>query len=386
MLCQIKDICTSVYSGGTPKSTVSEYYSSYGIPWLNTKEINFNRIFDTEKYITQAGYDSSAAKWVEKNAVIVAMYGATAGKSCITKIRLTTNQACCNLIINEKVADYLYVYYYLKYKYTELSGLANGGAQQNLNSQIIKEFPISIPSLEVQKKISSVLASLDDKIESNQQINRNLAAQAQAIYQSWFIDFEPWGGICPNDWKTYTFSSFLRVRNEKSNDPNIPLFSVTDTGIMPREAKFTKKLSTSSTKNKVIYCGDLVFGMSREILNWGIMHSPIGGVSSAYNVFEVGANIDVRYLESYMKIKRQYFHDIIKPASREGQGIDKSILLNKKIYVPTSEILNSYYKIDENYTQLIHVLETENQQLISLRDALLPRLMSGELDVSELDI
>ncbi len=144
---RLGDICKRVCSGGTPKSTESSYYDG-DIPWLNTKEINFNRIYSTERCITQKGLDNSSAKWIDANSVIVAMYGATAAKVAINKIPLTTNQACCNLSIDENMADYRYVYYWLCANYVELASLANGGAQQNLNAQQIKDFEISLPSLE----------------------------------------------------------------------------------------------------------------------------------------------------------------------------------------------------------------------------------------------
>lgn len=170
---KISELCKKVCSGGTPKSSVTSYYDG-NIPWLNTKEINFNRIYSTERNITEEGLNNSSAKWIEKNAVVVAMYGATAGKSAISKIPLTTNQACCNLMINPEKADYRFVYYALASAYNRLASLANGGAQQNLNSQQIKDFEIPKFTLEEQKRIADFLSSLDDKIELNRQINDNL--------------------------------------------------------------------------------------------------------------------------------------------------------------------------------------------------------------------
>ena len=102
------------------------------------------------------------------------MYGATAGKTAITRIPLTTNQACCNLTIDSTKADYRFAYYALCNDYAFLSSLANGGAQQNLNTQQIKEFEIPFPSLREQKRIADILSSLDDKIELNRRINDNL--------------------------------------------------------------------------------------------------------------------------------------------------------------------------------------------------------------------
>lgn len=172
---KLGEICLNVYSGGTPKSSNSAYYGGE-IPWLNTKEVNFCRIYETENFITQDGYDNSSAKWVPANAVIVAMYGATAGRVAISKIELTTNQACCNLVINPEIADYNFVYYFLFMKYDHIASMANGGAQQNLNAGQIKDYKIPLPPLEKQKRIAGILSALDDKIELNNKINDNLAA------------------------------------------------------------------------------------------------------------------------------------------------------------------------------------------------------------------
>ena len=170
---EIRHICSNICSGGTPKSTVLEYYGG-NIPWLNTKEINFSSIYETEKTITEEGLNNSSAKWIPANSVIVAMYGATAGKTAITKIPLTTNQACCNLTIDSNKVDYRFVYYALYNDYAYLASLANGGAQQNLNAQQIKEFEIPYPSLEKQKGIADILTTIDNKIELNRRINDNL--------------------------------------------------------------------------------------------------------------------------------------------------------------------------------------------------------------------
>ena len=206
---KLGDICKRVCSGGTPKSTEPTYYDG-DIPWLNTKEINFNRIYSTERCITQKGLDNSSAKWIDANCVIVAMYGATAAKVAINKIPLATNQACCNLSIDEKIADYHYVYYWLCANYTELASLANGGAQQNLNAQQIKDFEISLPPMEEQRRIAGILGAIDDKIENNRRINTNLELQAQALYKQWFVDFE-----FPNeDGKPYKSSGGKMVDSE----------------------------------------------------------------------------------------------------------------------------------------------------------------------------
>jgi len=157
--------------------------------------------------------NKSSAKWVPENTIIVAMYGATAGKSAITKIPLTTNQACCNLIIDEHLADYRYVYYYLYSKYEHIASLANGGAQQNLNAGQIKEYLIDLPSLDIQQKVADILESLDNKIEQNKQINDNLSIYRlnEPKFSSPLINLGKM--LSRIDDKTMFCSSFLPIRS-----------------------------------------------------------------------------------------------------------------------------------------------------------------------------
>ena len=185
---KIEDVCNRVTSGGTPSTQNKEYYNG-SIPWLKTQEINFNRVYNTETKITESGLNNSSAKWIPENSVIIAMYGATAGKIAINKIPLTTNQACCNLIINHSIADYYFVYYNLVDRFPEIASMAVGGAQQNLNARMIRELEIILPPLPTQRRIASILSALDDKIEMNRQTNQTLEAIAQAIFKEWFVDF-----------------------------------------------------------------------------------------------------------------------------------------------------------------------------------------------------
>ena len=389
---RLGDVCSKVCSGGTPKSTNLSYYGGE-IPWLNTKEIDFNRIYSTEKTITDSGLNNSSAKWIAPNTVTIAMYGATAGKSCIVKVPMTTNQACCNLTINDEVADYEFVYYSLKNDYITLASLANGGAQQNLNAQIIKDYVLQMPSLADQRRIASILSSLDRKIELNNKINADLEEMALAIFKNWFVDFEPFKdgkfvnselGMIPEGWKVVAFDNILKVTTMKTGKEGIPEYSVTNTGIHPRDEKFTKNLSKSSAKNKLIRKGNLVFGMSREILNWGIMKEEVGGVSSAYNVYVVDENIvNSIYLECFIAQRMDYFADLIKPASREGQGVDKALLLKKIICIPPSEIMDVFLEKYDSIMHLAEIRKQESSRLSLLRDTLLPRLMSGEIEVPE---
>ena len=275
-------------------------------------------------------------------------------------------------------------YYFDSRPFQELfaNWAGSGSTRAYLGITAQRKLPIVVPPFNIQCRIADICGVLDDKIELNQRINENLERQAQAIFKSWFVDFEPFGGEIPANWEWLKFSSFLTTSNEKSNDPSLPMFSVTDQGIFPRDEKFKKKLSMTNSKNKVVHQTDLVFGMSREILNWGIMRHPIGGVSAAYNVYQVSDQINTFYLESYMKANYRYFRDLIKPASREGQGLDKNALMQKVILIPSQDVLEKYYHIESALVRMSkHVLE-DSERLAAIRDTLLPKLMAGEIDVS----
>ena len=153
------DVSKKITSGGTPDRSNSLYYGG-SIPWLRTQEVDFREIYDTELSITEEGLANSSAKWIEKNAVIVAMYGATAAKVGIAKIPLTTNQACCNIEVDEDIANYRYVYHWLTYNYEILKSMGQG-SQSNINAGMIKTFKIPVPSLEIQSRIVQVLDNFD---------------------------------------------------------------------------------------------------------------------------------------------------------------------------------------------------------------------------------
>ena len=305
-----------------------------------------------------------------------------------------SNDVLCIRANNNVDAEFLYYLLSQDLFFAYVMSGANGSKMPRGDKQQIMNWEIELPSeKEDQRRIASILSSLDRKIELNNKINADLEEMAQAIFKNWFVDFEPFKdgkfvdselGMIPEGWKVVVFDNILKVTTTKTGKEGIPEYSVTNTGIHPRDEKFTKNLSKSSAKNKLIRKGNLVFGMSREILNWGIMKEEVGGVSSAYNVYIVDEKIvSTTYLECFIAQRMDYFADLIKPASREGQGVDKALLMKKIICIPPSEVLDVFL---EKYNSIMHLTEIRNQEnsrLSTLRDTLLPRLMSGELEVPE---
>lgn len=155
----------------------------------------------------------------------------------------------------------------------------------------------------------------------------------------------------PSDWLLYSFEDLIHASNSKCGNSAVPEFSVTNRGIMPRSENYSKQLSKDTSKNKLIQYGDLIFGMSREILNWGVMESEIGAVSPAYKVYNVNQEmVSPIYLKYFISNHISYFSDLIKPAAREGQSIDEDLLYSKQIYIPNdgdwksfTNVLNQIY-------------------------------------------
>ena len=355
--------------------------------WDTEKDKRWNEPFDkTEYYSLQA------------NDIVIGMDGSRVGKN---KARIKEEDL--PLLLAQRVAcvrhnelaeqDYLYYNIFSKKFIDYVNSIHTGSAIPHISQKQIEDYKILLPNLETQRRIASILSSLDRKIELNNKINADLEEMAQAIFKNWFVDFEPFKngkfvdselGMIPEGWKVVVFDNILKVTTTKTGKEGIPEYSVTNTGIHPRDEKFTKNLSKSSAKNKLIRKGNLVFGMSREILNWGIMKEEVGGVSSAYNVYIVDEKIvSTTYLECFIAQRMDYFADLIKPASREGQGVDKALLMKKIICIPPSEVLDVFL---EKYNSIMHLTEIRNQEnsrLSLLRDTLLPRLMSGEIEVPE---
>lgn len=155
------------YSGGTPTAGNPEYYDGGDIPWLRTQEVKFSDIESTEVKITQKALEKSAAKWIPANCVIIAISGATAGRSAINNIPLTTNQHCGCLEIDSTKALYRYVFHWVSFNYENIKALGQG-ARGDLNSSIIKGFALPIPyaddpdkSLAEQARIVAILDKFD---------------------------------------------------------------------------------------------------------------------------------------------------------------------------------------------------------------------------------
>lgn len=394
---RIGDICKRVCSGGTPTSSNAAYYDG-GIPWLNTNEVNFCNIYSTNRTISEEGLNHSAAKLIPANSVIVAMYGVTAGKSAIAKIPLTTNQACCNLIIDEEKAHYQYVYHFLKLQSDNLNKLANGGAQQNLNSIIIKKFKINLPSLEIQRRIASILSTYDNLIENNNKRIRLLEQMAENLYKEWFVRFRFPGhenaefenGL-PKGWKrekigkvynTCSGGTPSRVNEDFYNNGSIPWVKtgeLQDCLIHDAEEFITEDALKRSSAKLLPNHGLLMAMYGVNIGRLGILRKEMTCNQAVCAFLPKTADQTFYYLYFYLKGIRNYLLSISFGAAQ--QNLSQALIKNVRIMIPHNDTLQKFENKVSCYFDQISIYQRQNEQLARQRDLLLPRLMSGKLEV-----
>lgn len=413
--CKIVDLCQNVVSGGTPATSIREYYEGGTIPWLKTTEIHKEIIHQTDTFITEKGLKNSSAKLIPANSIIVAMYGdgGTAGKAALTKIALSTNQACCNLVIDPEKADYNFVYYYLKINYENLVSLKLGGSQQNLNTFTIKNFPIVVPDLPTQQRIAGILSAYDELIEVNNQRIRLLEDTARQLYKEWFVRLHFPGheqtkfvkGL-PDGWEVVPIGNVTDYSigggwgaDSLDSEHTVPGYVIRGTDIpgirvgSPNQSiyRFHKK---SNMKSRELVPGDIVFENAG-----GSEGQPLG--RTAFITQEIlDAYGDKVMCASFCKLIRPsvhkglYIYYFINALYESGQietyqtqstGISnyqfEPFLRFQQIIVPPDEVLNSFNDKIMPIQQQIANLGTQNTQLRQIRDRLLPRLISGKLSV-----
>ena len=376
--CKLEDVAISVTSGGTPSTKQTEYYGG-SIPWLNTKEIKNCRIRKTEKYITEQGLDNSSAKWIDENSVIVAMYGATAGKVAINKIPLTTNQACCNITIDYEKSDYNYLFYLLLNSFNELDQMTSGAAQQNLNIGLISKLDIILPPLFEQRAIAFVLSSLDDKIDLLHRQNKTLEAMAETLFRQWFVE------EAQEDWEEKPLDEIADYLNGLAcqkfpfeNDVDkLPVLKIKElrNGFTENSDWVTSKVS----EQYIVKNGDVIFSWSGSLLVkiWN-------GENCVLNqhLFKVTSEKYPKWFYYFWtKHHLQKFISIAESKATTMGHIKRKDLSLSVVLVSTDDELQL---MDKQVSPLVDKLILNNKQirtLEQLRDTLLPKLMSGEVRI-----
>ncbi len=374
----IKELCKRISSGGTPSRNNPSYYEGGSIRWVKTQELQDCQIYDTEEKITLSALEKSSAKLFPKNTIIMAMYGATVGKLGILKVESSTNQACCNMLADPGKLHYRFLYYSLLHNREELIKLACGAAQQNLNLGIISNYGIRAPSITEQREIAATLSCLDDKIELNNRIVKKLEEMAQAIFKSWFVDYEPFQdgefidsdlGRIPKGWKVGTLGDVITMSYGKALtaknriDGPFPVYSSAG--------------CTGYHNQPLMNERGLVVGRKGTIGTVYYSSVPFFCIDTAYYIPESDASLGLQntyHLLSYLGLTK-YNEDSAVP------GLNRNTVYSIRIVIPPADVSRKTEEILEALSVQIEHRKKENMKLQNIRDALLPKLMSGEIRV-----
>ncbi|WDL74577.1 restriction endonuclease subunit S [Helicobacter winghamensis] len=357
---RLGEVAKQIVSGGTPKSTQAEYYNG-NIPWLNTKEVKNCRIYATERQITELGLCNSSARWIDKNSVIVAMYGATAGKVAINKIPLTTNQACCNISVDSEKANYNFIYYTLLDSFDRLDQMTSGAAQQNLNVGLISNFTFLLPPLTIQQKIAEILSSFDDKIDLLHRQNKTLESLALTLFRHYFIDNPK-----RDEWELGKLGDFCKVKKGKSITQKSAIqgiYPVVAGGIEP--AYYHNECNTQSPVVTIS-----ASGANAGFVN--IYYCPIWSSDSSYIDKTITPYVYFFYL--FLKHHQNILYD--KQEGSAQPHIYPSHIMDLEIpHYPTKLTQNFEVEVEAYFEKISHnTKQIENLQ--AMRDVLLKAIFA----------
>lgn len=369
--------------GGTPKTSIPEYWNGT-IPWLSVKDFNndFRYVYKTEKSITQLGLKNSSTKLLQKGDIIISARG-TVGEIATIPFTMAFNQSCYGLRAKKGTVTSDYLYYLIKHNISVLKKNTHGSVFDTITRNTFDNIEVEIPSIEIQQKISSILNDYDKKIELNNAINNNLFHQAQALYKNRFIDMEPFSGKMPDDWHLGTFSEIIEFHDTK----RVPLSN--------RERANLKKIfpyygatSIMDYVDKYIFDGVYLLisedGTVADSKGFPILQYVDGQfwVNNHAHIVtgKNGFTVEILYLLcSLTNIK-----SIITGAVQ--QKISQSSLKKVPIIIPSKSDLNEFDSIIQPIFAQIRNLRAENNRLNNILNILLPRLLSGKLDVSKIKI
>lgn len=388
----IKDISLEIGSGITPLRSNELYWNSPDIPWIKTEQLGQYRIFDSMEYISDFALEDTNIRLWSPHTVSVAMYGEgkTRGNVSILMIETTTNQACCNIKVNDALANYRFLYYWLKNNYENLRALS-AGVRKNLNADDIKNFPFPENSLSEQEKIADILSVVDDKIELNSKICFELEAMAKTLYDYWFVQFDfpdengkpyrtsggemVWNELLkreiPKGWEVSTVGKTI---DKITNTARIPSSEYLIDGLIPvidQSSDFVAGYTNNPDSVLKSKSGYIVFGDHTRIVKY--IRFP----------FARGADGTQVLKSNNPCIPEELFYQMIKSIDLSNYGYARhfKFLKDTLIVVPEKIVSGNFAEITKPIYEKQAKLVFENIELSKLRDWLLPMLMNGQARV-----
>lgn len=382
--CTIGDI-GRIVTGKTPRTAIAENYGG-GIPFLSPSDnMEVKYVTFTNKTLTQQGVSEVKNCLLPKNAICVSCIGSDLGKVLVTTQPTVTNQQINSIIVNSD-NDVNFVYYLMTLVGRELNYISKTStAVPIINKSTFSNYKIVVPSLEHQRKIAAILSSLDDKIETNRRINARLEELAQALFKSWFIDFEPFGGVIPENWENKSLSDIaiytngLAMQKYPPLDDNdrLPVLKIKELGEghVSQNSDYCSKSNIG--KPYIVNDGDVIFFWSGTLL----VKIWVGGICGLnQHLFKVTSDKYPKWFYFYWTL---YHNENFKRIAKDKavtMGHIKRVELDKaQVVVPSSQQLSEFTTVFSPIFDKIISIQKESARLAALRDALLPKLMSGEL-------
>ena len=391
--------------GGTPKTTVPEYWNG-NIPWLSVKDFNNDKryVYSTEKHISQSGFENSPTKMLHKDDIIISARG-TVGEIAMIPFDMAFNQSCYGIRASRGI-DQPFLYYLLKNCISQLKRMTHGSVFDTITRDTFANIEVDIPDAETQKRISSVLADIDNKIEVNDAINDNLQQQAQALFKQWFVDNPD-----AISWKEGTFSNLIEktISGDWGKDSpsgnntemvycirgaDIPEVRAGNKGKMP-----TRYILPKNYAVKQLVDGDIVVEISggSPTQSTGRAAAVSDALLARYDKGMVctnfckalkpraGYSMYVYYYWQYL-----YDRDIFFSYENGTTGI-KNLDINgfietEPIVIAPEGLVEKFDAVCQTVFSKIYANGMENEHLALVRDTLLPKLMSGEIDASAVQL
>ena len=401
--------CIKLLSGGTP-SKAKEAYWCGNIPWISNKDMKVTRIYESEDYLSDLGA-KNGTHLVSVGTVLIVVRGMILAKKfpvAMAMRRVAFNQdlkaiECISHVIPQ------FLFYWLQGKEYEMLGLADEAAHgtKRIQTDRFLNYPIELPDPDIQRKIAAILSAYDDLIENNTRRIKILEEMAQALYREWFVNFRfpghekvrmvdsPLGEI-PEGWKNQNLCDICSKLTDGTHDTPDPategFFLVTGRHIVNGFVDFTNCYCISPKEHEEV--------MKRSRPEKGdIIFSNIGTLGSTAIVdqdFEYSIK-NVALLKPLKKIYSNFIYlylsapETLNMMSRRASGTSQKFfslyfLRKSKLIVPTDEILSFFDNMIGSIIEQRSIIHKRNINLRRTRDLLLPKIISGELDVENLDI
>lgn len=380
-MTKIIDITKRVYSGGTPNTRINEYWNG-DIKWLSSGETRNNFVYDTDKKITEIGVSNSSTKLAYKNSIVMACAGQgfTRGQTSYLMDDMYINQSVICIEPDEEKVDGLYLYYYLKNSYQMLRKLSDDHSSRgSITTAMIKNLEVDFPNIVNQRKISTILYSLDKKIELNNKLNNNLQELAKSIYYEKFKDKS-------NNGKLKDILDLYR-KNVKNKDLSLKYFPV---DVLPMNYLITQKGKPNEEAQSSLVefkKYDILVGAMRVYFHRVCLAAEDGITRTTTFVLRPKNNDYLYY--SLITLDKDDFIKYANDGSK-GSTMPYAVWDNNcneyEIYIPSTTEAKEFNELVKPLFEIQIINEKNNRDLEQLRSILLPKLINGEIDVENIEI